>query len=240
VASGEPEELRALPETRAALSELSKYEDEDLNDSFDRLASEVQQLAPDCAGLTISYLREGLAFTWLSTAVELSALDGVQYLDGGPCLAALEDKDRVASEPADPLNEERWAVFAKVAAAGGIRSTLSFPLMQGEEVVGGVNLYGATDDAFDGRHDELGQALGAWPSGAVTNADLGLAGVQRSRDTPKALEDRVVVDQAVGMVMAAQHIDDETARRRLADAAQRAGIETALLAHVVVKGRLLS
>jgi GAF domain-containing protein len=238
--SGEPDALHALPETRQALSELSKYEDEDLNETFDRLAADVQRLAPECGGMTISYLREGLAFTWLSTTVEAASLDGVQYLDGGPCVeAARTGKPDVSSVPPDPLNEERWAIFAQVAAARGIRSTLSLPLVQDDTVVGGVNLYGTTPDAFEGRHEELAGLLGAWGAGAVTNADLTMTTVDRSRKAPQAIDDRVMVDQAVSMVMAARGLDPDTARQRLESAAERAGIETSLLAHVVVKSRLL-
>ena len=239
MAGGEPEVLRALPETRQALSELSKYEDQDLNEEFDRLVHGVQQLAPDCAGLTISYLREGIAFTWLATSVEVASLDGVQYLDGGPCVDATVDGDPVATDTADLLSEERWAIFARVAAAGGIRSTLSLPQLQDGRVVGGINLYGTTEDAFDGRHEALAELLGAWPGGAVSNADLTLSSVQRSREAPQVIADQAIVDQAVGMLMAARGVDNQTALRRLDAAAERAGIETALLAHVVVKGRLL-
>ena len=239
MAGGEPEALKALPETRQALSELSKYEDQDLNEEFDRLVHSVQRLVPACAGLTISYLREGIAFTWLATGVEMASLDGVQYLDGGPCIDAIQDGGRVATDTGDLLSEERWAIFARVAATGGIRSTLSLPQLQEGKVVGGVNLYGTTDDAFDGRHEAIADLLGAWPGGAVTNADLTLASVHRSREAPQVIADQAIVDQAVGMLMAARGVDNKTALRRLDAAAQRAGIETSLLAHVVVKGRLL-
>jgi GAF domain-containing protein len=236
---GEPEGLRALPETRRALSELSRYEDEDLGDRFDELAQEVTRLAPECGGLTISYVSEGLAFTWLSTGIQVSSLDGLQYLGGGPCVDAVHAGEPLEADPEDPLNEERWALFAKVAAAAGVRTTLSMPLLREGKVIGGVNLYGTTERAFEGRQAALADLLGAWALGAVSNADLTLSGVQQARATPEAIEDRAVVDQAVGMLMAAQAVDSETARSRLTRAAERAGIEEELLAHVVVKGRLL-
>lgn len=239
MAGSEPEMLRALPETRQALTELSKYQDDDLNEEFDRLVHGVQQLAPDCAGLTISYLREGLAFTWLATSVDAASLDAVQYLDGGPCVDATLDGSPVATDTGDLFSEERWATFARVAAAGGVRSTLSLPQLQDGKVVGGVNLYGSTEDAFSGRREVLAELLGAWAGGAVTNADLTLSSVHRAREAPQAIADQAIVDQAVGMLMAARGVDTQTALRRLAAAAQRAGIDTSLLAHVVVKGRLL-
>jgi GAF domain-containing protein len=236
----EPETtLRALPETRRALSELSRYEDEDLNDRFDSLVRDVTRLAPDCGGLTISYLREGLAFTWLSTGVQVSLLDGVQYLDGGPCVDAARVGEAVEADAQSALSEEQWALFAKIAAAGGVRSTLSLPYVRDGQVVGGVNLYGTTESAFEGRREALADLLGAWSEGAVTNADLTLSGVQLARETPRNIENTAVLDQAVGMLMAAQGVDSGTALSRLAGAAERAGIDTSLLAHVVVKGRLL-
>lgn len=235
----DPEGLHPLPETTRALTALSRYADEDLNERLGRLVQDVSAVAPGCGGLTISYLREGVAFTWLSSGVEVALLDGVQYLDGGPCVDSHHSGTPVETDADDPLSEQRWALFARIAAAGGVQSTLSLPFVRDGHVVGGVNFYGTTEDAFEGRHEVLADLVGAWPAGAVTNADLSLSGVEQARHAPQTIEANAVIDQAVGMLMAAQHVDSETAKQRLAGAAERAGIDTSLLAQVVVKGRLL-
>ena len=49
-------------------------------------------------------------------------------------------------------------------------STLSMPIHVDGEVVGGVNLYGATPNGFAGKESRLAAILGAWAPGAVRNA----------------------------------------------------------------------
>jgi len=73
---------------------------------------------------------------------------------------------------------------ARAEALAGISSTLSLPILGDGHVVGGVNLYGATSDAFDGHHEDLADACGAWAAGAVTNADLRFNSRVRAAATP--------------------------------------------------------
>lgn len=67
---------------------------------------------------------------------------------------------------------ERLRQRAQRSAARGIQSTLSIPIVDGETVMGGVNLYGSRASTFDGRTHEFAELFGAWAAGAITNADL--------------------------------------------------------------------
>ena len=261
--------MEPLPETRFALAELSRYQEDEHRALFERVATNVGIVAPDCVGLTVSFVRDGLAFTWLASSVDVAALDGVQYLASGPCLASMEQGELVvtasddphdptgaheALDAADPLDERRWALFSQAENRVGVRSTLSIPLITGPpgprtssghpqgadaKVYGGVNLYGSTPTAFDGLHETLAAICGGWSPGAVTNADLSLSGVRRARQTPQVMLDQFAVEQAVGMIMAAQHVGSETAERRLGEASERAGLHRAELARLLVRTRLL-
>jgi hypothetical protein len=51
-----------------------------------------------------------------------------------------------------------------------VASTLSLPVLVSGYVVGSVNLYASSSDAFDGRHEALARIFDAWAPGAVTNA----------------------------------------------------------------------
>ena len=252
--------MEPLPETRFVLAELSRYEEDEHRELFDRVVTHVGIVAPDCVGLTVSFVRDGLAFTWLASSIDVAALDAVQYLDSGPCLASMEQSEVVATasedvaEDADPMDERRWAMFSQAENRVGVRSTLSIPLVTGGagsrtpssdspdrtvKVYGGVNLYGSTPTAFDGLHETLAAICGGWAPGAVTNADLSLSGVRRARQTPQVMLDQFAVEQAVGMIMAAHHVGSETAERRLGEASERAGLHRAELARLLVKTRLL-
>ena len=86
--------------------------------------------------------------------------------------------------------------------------------MTGGRVVGGVNLYASTPDAFDGHHDEVAEACGAWAEGAVTNADLSFSSRIRASAAPERLRDRGVVDVATGFVAEHQDIDTDVSGGR--------------------------
>jgi transcriptional regulator with GAF, ATPase, and Fis domain len=231
--------MEPIPETRFVLTEMSRFADEDMTAQFTEMANRVAVLAPDCVGMTLSYVQEDLAFTWAATGLDVAALDAVQYLSHGPCVEAMQEGAIVRAMPSDPLDENRWLEFCKAENASGVESTLSVPLMEGRVVVGGVNFYGGTTTAFDGLHSELAAECGAWAGGAVTNADLSLSGVHRAKAAPGQMRDRFVEDQALGMIMAARRVDAEVAGQTLHDAAARAGIDQTELARIIVDSRLL-
>ena len=231
--------MEPIPETRLALVEMSRFQDEDMTTRFNIMADRVGSVAPDCVGLTLSYLQQGLAFTWVATGVDVASLDAVQYLGHGPCVESMDRGAIVATAGSDPLDEGNWLLFSRAENTVGVESTLSIPLLEDHVVVGGVNFYGSTPTAFDGLHSDLAAECGGWSPGAVTNADLSLSGVRRAQQTPQTMRDQFVTDQAVGMIMAAHRVNDEAANQRLHEAAQRAGIHDAELARILVKTRLL-
>lgn len=231
--------MEPIRETRFALTEMSRFQDEDMTAQFNAMASRVATIAPDCLGLTLSYLRDGLSFTWAASSLDVAALDAVQYVDDGPCVRAMEQASTIAAGVSDPLDEDSWLLFARAENTVGVESSLSIPLMGEGTVVGGVNFYGSTPTAFEGLHDQLAAQCGGWADGAVTNAELSLSAVRRAKQAPQRLMDQYVTDQAIGMLMAAHRISAEVAARRLHEGAERAGIHDAELARILVKSRVL-
>jgi AmiR/NasT family two-component response regulator len=103
-------------------------------------------------------------------------------------------------------------------------------------VVGSVNFYGTTANAFAGDKEELARLFGAWVEDAVRNADLSMSSVHQARSAPALLAEREVVDRAVGALASSRDISTTEARERLADAALRAGTTEVELARAVVLG----
>jgi GAF domain-containing protein len=232
--------MEPIPETRFALTELSRFQDDDLTKQFTEMANRVAVIAPGCVGMTISFVQDDLALTWAATGLDVAALDAVQYLTDGPCLASMEVGSIVQFTPSDPLDESSWLEFSRAENASGVESTLSVPLMDRGQVVGGANFYGGTTTTFDGLHSQLAAECGSWADAAVTNADLSLSGVRRAQRSPQKIRDQFLVDQAIGMIMASHHIDAKSAGERLGVAAARAGILDAELARILVKTQLLT
>ena len=223
------------PETLEAIKELTKIGDIDVALTLLRMSDDVQRVAPACIALSLSLLDEELTFTAVATDEVAADLDAIQYLDGGPCVTAVDTGHVVTYHSTDVLDEERWALFAKAGTATGVASTLSLPILRNGRVNAGVNLYGATEDAFDGRHRQVASVCGAWAPGAVTNADLAFRSRLEAARTPERIRDQRAINQALGLLTEAQQISAENAAQRLRMAATRAGISEAQAARVVLR-----
>ena len=227
--------MEPLPETREALAEYVSLDSPDIDDLIRDLARRTGELVPDLVGLSLGLDREGLTFTLVASGDGVAVLDAVQYVDGGPCVEVTEGREQsLEVDMADPLDEERWQVYASVGAAAGVRSSLSLPVYRQGRLVGGLNLYASSATAFHGRHDELATLVGASTAEAVSNADLSFASRSRAEVTPVILRDRADVDTAVGLLAGLRGIGVDDAERRLHEAARRAGVEESAVARVLV------
>jgi hypothetical protein len=229
--------VQPLPETTEALAALALATDEDdtaLVEQFDRAAAAARQIAPQCLGLTLTFVQEGVCFTWVTTDLQSADLDAIQYLEGGPCVDAMGSGEVVTDSDAGPLDERRWRTFAAASARAGVSSTLSIPLMAHGRIYGGLNLYGGTPTAFDGHREELAALYGGWPEGAVTNADLTFSTMARARTAPRVLADVTVSNMAVGMIMSAHGVPEAAARDTLSDVAARAGVSEGRVADILL------
>lgn len=209
---------------------------EGLEDGLQEATARLAELVPGLVGVSISLMEHGITVTYVASDPELAALDGVQYLDGGPCVAAAEAGESVGYSSDGPLDEARWQLFARAGAAAGVASTLSLPIMDGGKVIAGVNLYGARPDTFEGRREQLARLFGAWAPGAVANADLAFETRREAARAPERLNDLEVIDQAVRVLMARERIRARHARARLEAAAVSAGVPVVALARAVVTG----
>lgn len=229
--------LQPLPETREALLTIGQWSGRDLAAELMGHGEGVAEVVPNLVGLSLSLVREGLTFTFAATAEHLAMLDAIQYAFGGPCVdAALEDGTVLSGDSeAGLLDEERWVQFARAGAAHGVLSTLSLPVHVDGRVLGSVNLYAATPNAFAGKEQRVADILGAWAPGVVHNADLSFSTQTAAREAPHVLEDRSVLDQATGVVVAANGVDQVAAREIIAASARQSGQDEMAVARELIR-----
>ncbi|MDN4171859.1 GAF and ANTAR domain-containing protein [Nocardioides sp. SOB77] len=236
--------MEPLPETRRAIDELELDPavdpalDADPDDVLDQLVAagrEVRRIVPDCLGLSLCHLRDGIVLTLVASDADVTVLDAVQYLAGGPCVEAVAEESVREETAEDVLDEDRWQLFARASAARAVRSSLTLPILDGGRVVGSINLYGASGNAFTGHHEELAEVFGAWAPGAVANADLSFRTRLEAQRAPERIAEQRLVDTAVGVVSEQSGIDVDAARARLVEAAARAGVPVAELAEAVLE-----
>jgi GAF domain-containing protein len=231
----EPHGMQPLPEIRSSLDRLSAQlgEGMDLARYLTSVAEIAQSLVPSCVAVSITIVMDGEPYTMTATAPQAHMVDAMQNLDGGPCIAAMDENETIML--GDVLDEDRWQFFEKAARSQGIRSSLSFPIRDLEDVVkGGMNLYATEPDAFQRDQHLIEVGFAADLSEAVTNADLSFMTRDFARELPERLEARERLDQAVGVLMALRGWDASVARSRLRHAASLAGADLDAVAEVVI------
>lgn len=230
--------MKPIPETLEAIAELDALlDDGTLLDDLRRTATRAQVIAPGLAGVSVALRVHDLTFTLVASDDEIAALDAIQYLTSGPCVVVVEEglPRGMATTSDDLFSEARWRDLARATAAAGINSTLTFPIVDGDEVTGSVNLYGHTEHTFDGLHGQLADVFRAWAPGAVTNADLAFSTRRLAEKAPARLREDALVDTAIGFLAASRAISFDTAREQLEDSAVRAGVPMSTLARVIIE-----
>lgn len=137
-------------------------------------------------------------------------LDERQYQEGrGPCLDAAISGATVSVS--DLTREERWPGYTPRAIEAGVRSSLSVGLPVHEHVTGALNLYATKPDAFDDDAVTLAQTFSGYAAVALANAHLYDATATLAQHLQAAMENRAVIEQAKGIIMAERHCTPEQA-----------------------------
>lgn len=226
--------LQPVLESRMALDWLASFSrDRHIETSITRMGRRVREIVPQCIALSLGLIEDGVTITLVSETREVAVLDAIQYIDGGPCVEATS-KGEVHEAAHGQTDEALWQMFARAQSVAGVASTLSLPIMRGDQVVCGVNLYASSADAFDGHHDELAEACGAWAQGVVTNADLSFTSRLRAAAAPTRLRETALFKAASGFVASHQDIDAESAAGKIRNAAIRAGVSPTDVARFIL------
>jgi GAF domain-containing protein len=225
--------VEPIPQTVEALRELARQGEVSLGVELYAMARRVRAVVPELIGLSLGVVEDGVTLTLVASEDQLAALDAVQYLDGGPCVEGVDSAEVLDVPIGDLLDEDRWHLYARACAATGVASSLSLPITAGDRVVGGVNLYASTADAFTGLHAEVADAVGADAEFAVTNADLSLSTLKQAMEAPARVREGGDINIALGIISEAQGVNIPIARERLRNAAARAGITEAQAARAI-------
>ena len=101
-----------------ALDWLASYSrDRHLETSITTMGRRVREIVPQCMALSLGLLEEGL-ITLVGETRDAAVLDAIQYVDGGPCVAALENGD-VTQATHLPIDEDLWHLFSRAQSVAG-------------------------------------------------------------------------------------------------------------------------
>lgn len=183
------------------------------------------------AGVTLAR-PEGKRSVAASNAL-VERADALQYeLDAGPCITAWRDRTSVLVD--DVATEQRWSRWCAAAAEVGIRSTLSVPLVVADTAIGAIKVYSAEPAAFDAGAERVLELFARQAAILLANT-LTLADARRTNNQlTDALQNRDVIGQAKGILLARGATDDEAAFAMLASASQRSNAKLHQVARQLV------
>lgn len=172
-------------------------------------------------GVSVTLRRDGRFATVASSNQTVLLMDAHQYETGeGPCLAAAtEGREFHIDSLAD---EVRWPQFVPLALGDGIASILSTPLLDEDRPVGALNIYSANASAFGPHHQELA-TLYADQASRIVAARPDVDEEQLSARLTDALQSRLVLAQAQGVLMTRHRVTADEATATLHRAARAAG-----------------
>src|ERR1700712_536647 len=181
-----------------------------LLDLMSRAAREAVDMIPDVhwAGVTAQFDDDPM--TTANTDQRVLFVDESQYeLDDGPCLQAMRTDTRIAMTVEQVL--ARWPELVQAAVQAGVVSFLALPLHAHLVSAGSLNLYsghrgGLRDpdpDLLTVLSEYLGRGLSAYADSLPLHAQAARIRL--------ALADREVLNQAIGILMALEDLDQDQA-----------------------------
>jgi hypothetical protein len=155
----------------------------------------------------------------------------------GPCLDSFRSGDPVRADDLEAASE-RWPHFGPSALEAGFRSVYALPMRLRHDRIGALNLFASRPAGLVPPEEILGQAL----ADAATISILQQRSLHEhqalTEQLQTALNTRVVLEQAKGMVAEQGKIEVEAAFVLLRDHARAHNVALAEVARSVLEGRL--
>jgi hypothetical protein len=133
----------------------------------------------------------------------------------GPCLECIRTGEPVSDT--DLSDDGPWPLFARAATDWGYRAVYALPLVSRGVSLGALNLFSST--SLTERELTLGQALADIATLGLIQADPGSDAEVLARTLHRAMESRIAVEQAKGVLAVRFSENADAAFDRLAHAA---------------------
>ena len=201
-----------LVETFVTLTD-SLVADYDVVDVLQTLVDRAVELFDAAAG-AIHLLDKHDELRVVASTSERSSFIGLLQLNAGegPCITAVTTGELATSENVTELRR-RWPRFAEASQQRGYAGVHAIPMRLRDTVVGSLNLFRESEGALNGADARAAQALAdvatisLLQQRTIENATTAASQLQR------ALDSRVLIEQAKGYVSRALDVDLDTAFR---------------------------
>jgi GAF domain-containing protein len=224
-----------------ALGALSRFlvARSSMGDTLLRVSEITTAALPGAVMAGITMLGEdGTPKTGIFTDPQAPEIDQAQYDSGrGPCLDSWRQTRLVRLDDIEKAVDD-YPEFAETAQRHGIQSSLSLPLVAGDQAIGALNLYSRARNGFTDQDETLGQELAGAAAIVLANASAYWEASQLSEQLGEAMRSRAVIEQAKGMLMArTPHLGADDAFDLLRKASQRENVKLRDIAQRIVDRR---
>ena len=211
-------------------------DDFDVVDLLTRLADRcVEALDTEAAGIMLAapdgYLR---VMASSSEAMRLLELFEIQAQEG-PCLDAHRTGQVIVNQDLDAV-DGRWPRFAPEALAAGFHAVHALPMRLRGSVVGALNLFRSDAGQMTPADIDIAQAFADVATIAILQHRAASQAQVINEQLNHALNSRVVIEQAKGMIAERLDLDMERSFATLRNHARNHNLRLADLASAVIAG----
>jgi transcriptional regulator with GAF, ATPase, and Fis domain len=227
---------RLLTRTFVRLAD-TLVDDFDIVEFLHELCADVVQLVgAETAGVMLADTRGGLRL--LASSEERMRILEVFELQSqqGPCLDAFRTHETVAATLED--GARLWPNFTPYAARLGFRYMCAVPLQLRDVTLGALNLFRATDDPFAEADLEIAQAMAKVAATGLLQRRTISEGNLVSGQLQTALQSRIAIEQAKGVLAERLNLSVDEAFQRLRRQARNTNRKLTDLARDVVNKRV--
>ena len=153
----------------------------------------------------------------------------------GPCLECFRTGEPITIADL-AAGDPRWPTFTSRAVGLGVRSVHAFPMRLRERVIGALNVFDEDPMPFRPEDVKVVQALADVATIAIIQERAIARAETVTEQLQAALNTRIVIEQAKGMLAQRHGVDVDTAFDRLRAHARRSRLRLADLAREIVAG----
>jgi GAF domain-containing protein len=157
--------------------------------------------------------------------------------DEGPCTEAFATGAAVI-ETNLRTAIDRWPQFTPYAVGAGYRSVYAIPLRLRDNIIGALNLFRAEPGPLATEDIDLAQAIADLASIIILQSQAQVEARERDEQLQHALDSRMIIEQAKGMLAERANIDMASAFDRIRAMSRNTNTKLTDLATNIVNGRV--
>lgn len=230
--AGQQQLLDALQSFAAALAG-----DYDVSDVLHQVADHlVDVLGARGAGVTLYDAEGQLRFAAATNAAVIAAEKIQEETQEGPCTDSLATGQAVVVD--DVRADDRWPRYRRLLEERGLRSLVAVPLVVRDQRIGAIDVYDVEPRRWSESDVAAARVLAQMATAYVIRANL-TAEVERvNEQLQRALDSRIVIEQAKGKIAGERGIDVDAAFEHIRGYARSHNQTVRSVAEQIVAGSL--